>query len=1243
MKRRDQVLQAVRTAFAASIPCKPRGEQEPKSAIYSVRRDAARLRAELAAHELAHCKDDGAARCASAFRRLARQEGEENEAHGLNDNRPLQALQRRAERLEARRERLIHNILSQPENPGQVRRLIMLGDVRRARKVLSRLEVPPEKTAALAVDILIEEGRIRDAERLAARLVHLCPDDRRLHQLQVSAGFRELVVPIEAAPGSPQTAPQAAAHISRLIAMDDFDRAGKFAEEITPIVSSSPELALMVLEVLYQRARADNTSLDFSTLDINRLPMPLRLREPIAPVHHRILPYIAELAETCADADAAWPAWYPLIERLYSEIPPWVPDTPNDRKALQLILATDPHGNMRRRLALVRAAQQAGWSCRESRADPEVRAVRARFKKIGEIPAKAVRAARTPAAQMFLDRVRRERLPLVVFSLHGIDLGPGRSLVDAALAGAGLDVLGVTQGRLSTMSVDPASDQQNGSFASSRLRYLSRKFWQPAQITHRLLAQLDTGGTVIITNDNMRSSGRRVLVPWFLQSHVLTTMPALLAVERGAEVAIGTLRLEGRAPRVDFKTVEVPEGGDGRTRAIWLTQRIARRVRSHYANATVDVTPTTLSSYGGVPLEAEVVPLTEWGAARHTRRSLVGWLAQPVANPNATALSMPTEEIGAEDLRNLALRAAAMFLHFQPDAPDHRKDPEAEPTARQFLDQHRVMAILPKGCALVALTLGSWAAGSLMCVVETDVAPEQIAERIKDFEPHLIVSTASLWTELARVDPEWERHPVLIIGDDAGQSAAKDLLESFEPAKALPPFDPNLPALAIFTSGSSGRPKAAVLPTRLLSGGTGVDQLAQLNHDDRVCQLARWDGVSLSDVLAVLRCGATICVPGEELVRVPGRLAEWIQRTSITVFSTPPTILKLLLSRQTDEIRSWSKLRFVFVWGERTDRQLIRAIGRDLPDAEILSAYGTSEVFYVTWGRIDPDDLDPDQSSYAGAVLPSVSITLSDAETGQKTTGTGIPTVTSEDAMLGYLHDLKKRNPPRAADQRGSVTLTDLVRITERGKLDILGRVDGNVKIAGRMVAPAECERAALSVEGIDDAIAFVIEDDVRTAVAMAVVANGAEDTGLADTVADRIADRVFAAARPIRTTVFAAFPQLSSGKVDRVAVRAAVMGEESDETARPATPDGPEAPVVPLSPMLHALHTWAEKRGHGRRIADFASAQVPSFSSLDLIEISLLAEEINGTAVSEMFADELQSRSWRDLAERLGTWRNCR
>ncbi|MGB1235236.1 MAG: class I adenylate-forming enzyme family protein [Planktomarina sp.] len=269
-----------------------------------------------------------------------------------------------------------------------------------------------------------------------------------------------------------------------------------------------------------------------------------------------------------------------------------------------------------------------------------------------------------------------------------------------------------------------------------------------------------------------------------------------------------------------------------------------------------------------------------------------------------------------------------------------------------------------------------------------------------------------------------------------------DLLSA--PDAAFDPVmdDPNRPAYIVFTSGTSGTPKAVVHAHRSVWARRMMwDDWYGLRSDDRLYHAGAFNwtftlGTGLMDPWAK---GATAII-------APGQSPAWdlLRDNCITLFAAAPGVLRHMLKIQAPGLPN---LRHALTAGDRLS-PVIRARWQDQTNTNVLQAFGMTECSTFLSDR------------------PNTSVGLR-AQTGRniKIMQSGAIAVHRSDPglMLGYFAN---REIQHVAEEWFE---TNDIGCEVDGKIEFQGRTDGLLNAGGYRISPAEVEDHLMAFAGIED------------------------------------------------------------------------------------------------------------------------------------------------------------------------------
>jgi long-chain acyl-CoA synthetase len=245
------------------------------------------------------------------------------------------------------------------------------------------------------------------------------------------------------------------------------------------------------------------------------------------------------------------------------------------------------------------------------------------------------------------------------------------------------------------------------------------------------------------------------------------------------------------------------------------------------------------------------------------------------------------------------------------------------------------------------------------------------------------------------------------------------------------------PGVILFTSGSTGRAKAA-----LHSVDRFLHKFDRPGRALRTLAFLHFDHVAGVDTLLyTLVAGGALVVPSD---RAAAAICALIEAAEVEVLSTSPSFLRLLWASGAADGRNLSSLAVITYGSEPMDAGTLRRVNELFPKARISQKYGTTETGAPRTISRSNDSL-------------WVQIADDGVETQVRE---GILWIRSEGTFLGYL------NAPTPFDDDGWYCTGDLVE--QDGEwLRILGREGDTINVGGEKVSPVEVEQVILELDEV--------------------------------------------------------------------------------------------------------------------------------------------------------------------------------
>jgi acyl-CoA synthetase (AMP-forming)/AMP-acid ligase II len=349
--------------------------------------------------------------------------------------------------------------------------------------------------------------------------------------------------------------------------------------------------------------------------------------------------------------------------------------------------------------------------------------------------------------------------------------------------------------------------------------------------------------------------------------------------------------------------------------------------------------------------------------------------------------------------------------------------------------------------------------------------------------------------------------------------------------------DEDAPAAVIFTSGTSGSPKAVLLAHRSLLAGLHMllhitKRLPhQVRDGDGSVALHTGPMFHIGGIQTLLRAvilGDTLVMPRGKFE--PAEALELIETWRVSRWSAVPTMVSRVLEHPDVQTRELTSLRSLTVGGAPVTGEFLAQLQTGFPGVEprVATGYGLTENGGQATAASGHDTAERPGS--CGRPLPCVELRLEPVE--------GFPDaeilIKSPTQMLGYYGE---HASPIDAD--GWLGTGDLGRIDDDGYLWITGRSKDMIIRGGENIAPPSVEAALNSLPAVVESAVFGVPNRDLGEEVMAVVCVSAEETP--DSLRQQLAGRLASFAIPSRWQIVTeTLPVNHAGKIDKPAIAAA-------------------------------------------------------------------------------------------------------
>ncbi len=394
-------------------------------------------------------------------------------------------------------------------------------------------------------------------------------------------------------------------------------------------------------------------------------------------------------------------------------------------------------------------------------------------------------------------------------------------------------------------------------------------------------------------------------------------------------------------------------------------------------------------------------------------------------------------------------------------------------------------------------------------------------------------------------------------------------------AGAVAAVRPDDVALIVYTSGSTGGPKGAMITHRnLVHCATVQNTLFPADPLIVLCNLPVSHIASSSDIVSHALIGGGTIVFQERFD--PADALALIERERISCLMQIPTMLQRMLAVPDRRDRDTASLRLVFFEGAPMPADQIP----DLQElaATVVTGWGLTEsscsVTYTAAG----DGLAV-LAETVGRPAPGSELRILGADGKTATDGeAGEVLVRGPCVMAGYF-----RQPDATAaaiDPEGWLHSGDIGRFDAAGRLRLIGRIKEMFKSGGYNIYPREIEMVLESHPAVSLAAVVAMPDPLYREIGCAFLLRkpgcGLEAAELDAWCRARLANYKI----PKRFVIRDELPLLPIGKLDKTALRAEALrlGGESSPSRRPSAPSSPgDESGVGLKAAAHLRRRWRD------------------------------------------------------------------
>ena len=428
----------------------------------------------------------------------------------------------------------------------------------------------------------------------------------------------------------------------------------------------------------------------------------------------------------------------------------------------------------------------------------------------------------------------------------------------------------------------------------------------------------------------------------------------------------------------------------------------------------------------------------------------------------------------------------------------------------------------------VQLFYGLFKAGLVAVPVNTRLKPPEISFVLKHSGARMCFSENML---LPLVQQSGAQCPLMSELPETSSASSSQL--------ALPSIDPDAPALLMYTSGTTARPKGVIHTHRSLfhTGAQVIEALkfTRPNDETQLCVLPLMHmGAFSASVGSIITAGRLVLLPRFD----PGAVLDAVEKFHCSVVASMPALWHLILNEQVQRPRRIDALKIAAAAGDAVPVPLQERF-KAVFGIPLLEAYGMTESVPISMNPSDANRPGSMGVCIKGVRLRIAGVDSTDVATG----GTGEILVRSAANCSGYWNDPEAT---QLAFKNDWLHTGDLGSCDSDGYYWFRGRMKEIIVRAGSNISPQEVEESLYRHPAVEQVGVVGQADPVMGEIVVAFVTfrNGlsAEAAELRQFAQTQIADYKV----PQQFIFLADLPKSPTGKVNRRALRDSLPGAMS-------------------------------------------------------------------------------------------------
>ena len=461
-----------------------------------------------------------------------------------------------------------------------------------------------------------------------------------------------------------------------------------------------------------------------------------------------------------------------------------------------------------------------------------------------------------------------------------------------------------------------------------------------------------------------------------------------------------------------------------------------------------------------------------------------------------------------------------------------------------------IVTILPMSIEFTLIHLAANSIGAICVPMDVRFRPADFRRFIPQMEPKIVFLVGkargyNIAKTIKKLSSDFD--PIIKyynIGSEEFGTIFDDLIKTnynlkSEVQKARSKLKPDEGALIIFTGGTTGLPKAALLSHRNIAYGSYyittnlINRLESLGFKDRIKSHQNFPPSHVGGIIGI--SGAALAGKWEMIMEEqwnPYSILKTIQKYKLPMAGGVATMIKILLNIPDFDDFDLTSLKFVINSSEKISMEVLKNIKEKICP-NIINAYGSTESGpEITFTDIG-DSLEEIANGYVGKLLPEQEIKIIDENDNEVPPGVVGEMVFRGSLTIKEYYNMPEENKATFMED-GWCRSGDFGYITKDGKIYIKGRKKFIIRVGSYTVLPTEVEEVAIQHPKVAMAAAVGFPDEIYNEIVWLAVVPKPEQIIDEQEIIDFCTKELADFKVPKKVLVMKALPITRLAKIDR-------------------------------------------------------------------------------------------------------------